>query len=270
MQRSLVFILSVLCWGLGSSSLKAQIPTSLFLDAPILESGVDLQIGAIYRFSDVTTGTDALLTIMDLKNGATITILDDLANGGPQGNFQPTITGTPSLSPSVDFNIAFVATGTLSPVVLNNVNWSIIDIDGQAGLAEFNQLSPFGSYIIDNPTSVNVEDLGGAMYKFFDTSGVSQAGIGLGGSYAVTLQFATLQSFNLTMGMQGSSTSAITRLFSDGTAEPSYASPQVISVPESGGVVLIAAAGLLILLRWPGRVRLKSPQCRSGTPQQEV
>lgn len=252
MQRPIISMLFVLCWGLGYSSLKAQIPTSLFFDAPTLESGVDLQIGAIYRFSNVTTGTDALLTIMDLKNGATISILDDLANGGPQGNFQPTITGTPSLTPSVDFNLAFVATATLSPVVINNVDWSVIDIDGQAGLAEFNQLGLFGSYILDNPTSVNVEDLGGGMYKFFDTSGASQAGIGLGGSYAVTLQFATLQSFDLTMGMQGSSTAAITRLYSDGTADPTFVAPQNL-VPEPGGAALIAAAGLLILLRRPGR-----------------
>ena len=57
---------------------------------PQRQSGADLQEGATYLFTDVTTNVDAVLTIDSLVNGARVTAIDDNSNGaGYRDAFQP-------------------------------------------------------------------------------------------------------------------------------------------------------------------------------------
>ncbi len=49
---------------------KAQ-PDYVFTGG-VLESGTDLQIGAVYRFKEVKPGIDGLITIMDMTGGMTL------------------------------------------------------------------------------------------------------------------------------------------------------------------------------------------------------
>jgi len=67
-------------------------PDYVFTGA-ILESGTDLQIGAVYRFKDVKPGIDGIITILDMTGGMTLAQLD-----GPSGfdeAFQPYINCAP-------------------------------------------------------------------------------------------------------------------------------------------------------------------------------
>ncbi|HUS96402.1 MAG TPA: DUF4347 domain-containing protein, partial [Hyphomicrobiaceae bacterium] len=73
-----------------------------------LESGVDLQVGAVYRFSGVSPGFDALVEISDMQN-ATLAQLDDSSQGVDRA-FQPEIVGNAAGS-YVEFRIQFVAAG---------------------------------------------------------------------------------------------------------------------------------------------------------------
>ena len=73
------------------SQVKAQ-PDYVFTGG-VLESGTDLQIGAMYRFTNVKPGIDGLITITDMTGGMTLAQID-----GPSGfaeAFQPYINCAP-------------------------------------------------------------------------------------------------------------------------------------------------------------------------------
>jgi len=103
-----------------------------------------LSAGAVYRFSNVTTGVDARVSVIAL-NGATLATID--RDSGLVGNFQPELGGTDSRS--VDFKISFVTAGGTTPVTLD-LAASGIDIDGDSGnLREYVEFSrPLASYVL--------------------------------------------------------------------------------------------------------------------------
>lgn len=62
-----------------------------FSAAASLESGTALQQGAVYRIANITTGTDALVTILIIYN-ANVVNIDN--NGSEAANFKPQRTFT--------------------------------------------------------------------------------------------------------------------------------------------------------------------------------
>lgn len=104
-----------------------------------LISGTDLQAKAKYLFSNVNDATDAVITIDSLVNGAKVTILDDDSNGlGYKDAFQPAVKAGGIIGSSYAvFKMEFFETGTNTPVMLNNVNATALDIDGNLTLKEF-------------------------------------------------------------------------------------------------------------------------------------
>ncbi|MEO0878922.1 MAG: GEVED domain-containing protein [Pseudomonadota bacterium] len=123
---------------------------------PTLESGTALQVGAVYRFSNVTTGADALVTI-DAFNGASLAIID--RDTGLVDNFQPELVA--SGNSSVDFTITFVNAGTTTPLVFDFAA-SGIDIDGNnVDIREYAEFSiPLQEYVLNNPTRLDVNASG--------------------------------------------------------------------------------------------------------------
>ncbi len=113
-----------------------------------LESGVDLQIGAVYRFKEVKPGIDGLITILDMTGGITLADID-----GPSGfdeAFQPYINCAGSQKGYVEFQLDFVLAGTTTPAIMAEVPLTAIDIDGWAwpddNLYEFDQFEMSPSY----------------------------------------------------------------------------------------------------------------------------
>ncbi|WP_047545022.1 T9SS C-terminal target domain-containing protein [Psychroserpens sp. Hel_I_66] len=115
--------------------------------------------GEVFRFADVQTGVDALVTLVDFVN-AEVDVLDD--NTENTEYFKPGTRFT-SLNPNqegyVEFNIQFVVSGTttLAPEaaeVFVNLN----DIDGTPDLRERDRVQTPISYTVSNPTDVNVEN----------------------------------------------------------------------------------------------------------------
>jgi hypothetical protein len=96
--------------------------------APSLVSGVDRAVGAVYRFSNVKTGVDALVTIVSAVN-ATVATFDQTGQGWGAA-FQPNITVQSMRNGYVDFRIDFVATGTSTPASQPQVAITAMDIDG--------------------------------------------------------------------------------------------------------------------------------------------
>ena len=106
---------------------------------PQRQSGADLQEGATYLFTDVTTNVNAVLTIDSLVNGARVTAIDDNSNGaGYRDAFQPSIQSGGIIGQSYAvFTIKFYHANTTNPAILSNVNATAVDLDGNNMLKEF-------------------------------------------------------------------------------------------------------------------------------------
>ncbi len=136
---------------------------------PTLITGTAGAVNAQYRFSNVTGGTDAIVTIMS-KSHPDIDIIDiDIpvsTYGGYEAAMQPIIdynwiNGGGSFDAagekSVTFKIDFVETGTTTPKVMPNFIASGIDIDGSGSeVREFIESSGYQSHEIQTPTSLTL------------------------------------------------------------------------------------------------------------------
>ena len=127
---------------------------------PSLYAGVAGKDGAVYRFAGVKTNVDALLTIN--KRSSSQVTLDsvDMTSTGYGKAFQPMVTYTNSklngtVSWWMEFNISFVNSSTLAPLVVDSLAATALDIDGDDHtLSEQFTALGSGSYVVNNPTSL--------------------------------------------------------------------------------------------------------------------
>ena len=153
---------------------------------PTLVSGVNRQVGSVYRFSSVSPGTDALVTILQLTNGITLNSIDASGTGYNEA-FQPEIIPVASQNAFVEWRITFVNTGTAVPAVQAFVPATPLDIDGEnySGLRlfEYDRL-----------------DLGALSLSDFDMGGghllVTRYGSAVMGRNVASLNFPGIDSLN--------------------------------------------------------------------------
>ena len=100
-----------------------------------------LNVGARYRFSNVNDTADAIVRIDSLINGATVVSIDDNTPGtGYAFAFQPRVrVGNIGRSYAV-FSISFYKKNTNTPVSLQYINGTPLDIDGGSTLKESAEL----------------------------------------------------------------------------------------------------------------------------------
>ncbi|MGF1515744.1 MAG: Ig-like domain-containing protein, partial [Elainellaceae cyanobacterium] len=206
---------------------------SLVFQNQVLESGSDLQAGAIYRYSNVTTGLDALVTIEAINNGAVLSILDDTSFGDLNA-FQPEIGG-PTGS-SVDFSIAFVQAGTNTPTAAPDFLATWVDLDGDPSFQEFGELSGFTDLTVESNTALTVSGAGGSRQFIgadFTIDGISTTST----EVMATASYTGVTGFTLRAGINGG-TSPNQRLFSlnfDEGLLNNYADPQTTTVVDTDG-----------------------------------
>jgi Secretion system C-terminal sorting domain len=124
---------------------------------PTLQSGSDLNVGAVYLFKNVTTGVDAKLRVDATVNGARLVDIDN--NDGIYGykeQIQPVVeTGNATGESYVQFTISFYAANTNTLKAIQKANITPIDIDGYDALKEFVELSMgnsgMASYMRNSP-----------------------------------------------------------------------------------------------------------------------
>ncbi|MGY8914053.1 MAG: Ig-like domain-containing protein, partial [Flavobacteriales bacterium] len=123
---------------------------------PVLISGVALKQGAVYRIPNVTVGTDALVTIVNIYN-ATVKDIDnnsvDKAAFRPFTAFAFSNKGEQGL---IEYKIRFVTSGGSSPVVLDKIFMNFNDIDGTNQYGEQTWSYNPTSYVIANPTELTM------------------------------------------------------------------------------------------------------------------
>jgi len=182
-----------------------------------LESGTPLAEGAVYRFHDVKSGVDALVTIDALYGGATLSQIDDASPSG--ANLSPVLGGIPSNDPNpqADLFIAFVIADTSTPIVLDELDVTSADIDGDGTEArrEFAIMSGFDYYVIEGnpPSELTVTTVPqGTQFTapLADYGGVSTDTTWI----AVTARFVNVSQVDIGIGQTGTGTVTGTRVSS--------------------------------------------------------
>lgn len=127
-----------------------------FSSAATLVSGSPLTQGAVYRIANVTTGTDALVTIVTTFNVSVANI--DNNSEDPQSFKPQTAFNFPNIGDQgyVEYNIQFVNSGGSTPVVIPKFFMNFNDIDGGANYAEQNWADNPATYTTENPTELTM------------------------------------------------------------------------------------------------------------------
>ena len=186
------------------------IPTLNFTN-PTLISGTAGANNAQYRFSNITGGTDAIVTIMS-RSHANISIIDlDIpaaTYGGYDAAMQPIIdynwingdgTFNAAGERSVTFKIDFVVTGTTTPKVMPNFIASGIDIDGSGDeVREFIQSSDYQSHQVQTPTSLTLSGALKAKGSYATYVGINELALDAIISYA----YVNTSSITITYGAE--------------------------------------------------------------------
>ena len=146
MKRVLLCLLVVaVISGIANERASAQVSLSFTDFAHV--SGPALQAGAVYRFTAVTTGVDALLEVKALVGGASLVQIDDPNTSTDQ--LQPTLNGAPDQNPQADFSISLISTATSLPVAVAGLMVGAVDVDGSAGRQEYVIMSGVQSYTVE-------------------------------------------------------------------------------------------------------------------------
>lgn len=127
-----------------------------FSAAAVLVSGSPLTQGAVYRIANITTGTDALVTIVTTNN-ATVANIDN--NTADPASFKPqTAFNFPNVGDQgyIEYNIQFVNSGLFTPVIIPKFFMNFNDIDGGANYGEQNWADNPSTYTTSNPTELTM------------------------------------------------------------------------------------------------------------------
>ena len=136
---------------LSSNSAQAQATPQLKFCQPHLVAGVDGQIGATYKFANVSPDIDAYITIEDIVNGAVLRTIDD-STLGYYNAWQPTVGGPGTYGSSyIKWDVKFDSAN--APHVFSTLAASAIDVDGDNGsVREFIDVNGQSSYNL--PTQI--------------------------------------------------------------------------------------------------------------------
>lgn len=204
-------VLSILILSLSLQS-KSQGYGFNFNSTPTLVSGSPLAVGAKYKFGNVASGTDALVTIVSATGGATVTTLDDNSTTKPEA-FSPIIR-IPALSTGlVEFKIEFVNGGG-NPKIIDTLRATAMDIDGNSTLHEIDMLdmgpSSLLSYLATTLQINVVQTL--TQYLATNVAGVEYAGVDTSAKNVMfTLTKNNISSFTYKAGAANTGNAAVTR-----------------------------------------------------------
>ena len=193
--------------------------TGLVFRNPVLKSGYALRQGAVYLFSNVFAGIDATVRIDALVNGAQVNKIDDNSNGlGYIDAFQPEIR-IPRLKGEAyaTFTFRFYEAGTPVLKIMNNVQASTVDVDGNPLLKEFSEIDMGGgkASFMSSALDINVLQVLSNHFKGSNILGIERDGIdtaALGNMFTVTN--SNISSFSVKYGASTVNANAANRQFS--------------------------------------------------------
>ncbi|NND11147.1 MAG: hypothetical protein HKN96_08045, partial [Flavobacteriaceae bacterium] len=156
MKLKLLTLTLIFCAFAWQFDVNAQ---DLKFDNLVLVSGVDKEVGAIYRQTLAAPGIDATITIVDLTGGTTLHTFDDNGSGMIDA-FQPTVTKSATLLEEyARFQFDFFVTGTSTPTNVVNAEVNAVDVDGCCGLFEYSVYHGADSYTVETPTALTAYEV---------------------------------------------------------------------------------------------------------------
>ncbi|MBB1194815.1 hypothetical protein DNC80_14185, partial [Flavobacterium sp. SOK18b] len=187
---------------------------NLSFQNPVFVSGSNNGIadeGDVYRFPNVTTGVDALVTISAIFGSGGTPSLSDLdkpaVTEGVDGfdeAFQPSMLTNGGNPVAFTFTFNFVtAGGTIANPVRLNYYASALDVDGDnANLREYVEMNLPDARFNSNPTNLTFATTGTSFRGTATTSAV-QPGTGVAPGFAYTAYFENRSSMVITIGSMG-------------------------------------------------------------------
>jgi gliding motility-associated-like protein len=183
-----------------------------FSATPSLLRGTAKMVGAVYRISNVLSGTDALVEIEARQNISDL-VLDD--NSSQPASFKPSTTtvNMPLNGEAyVQYKITFVASGTENPVILGSMFANIADNDGNAGHGEFAYFTDHVAYThlqtinmtVVNPVNDANEPWTKVVSGTYDATGTDTTDK----SVAVSVKYANFSSLRMRFGIVARQTNA--------------------------------------------------------------
>ncbi|PHS02705.1 MAG: hypothetical protein COA80_00005, partial [Leeuwenhoekiella sp.] len=139
--------------------------------SPTLVSGSNLQVGAVYRFSNVFLDApagaqvDALVRIVAFNNGASLLDIDVNDGRGVREFFQPYVNSTNNGDQNVEFEITFVSSGgTYGDEVEISFFATPYDIDGDSvATREYAEVSLSDAYYQSENTVIRIDQKPGSV-----------------------------------------------------------------------------------------------------------
>jgi hypothetical protein len=139
-------LLFIIPFNLSTQAQSSNFPSMTF-HSPVLISGVNNEVNAVYLFANVCDGVDATITIVGISNGAALNNIDDTTGAGYYDAFQPYVNAAPNDSSYIDWKIDFKVAGTTRDTMLPKVAITGVDVDGDgAYLKEFIVASTPGTF----------------------------------------------------------------------------------------------------------------------------
>jgi len=186
---------------------------SLDFRGAILESGGAGKDDAVYRFSKVDKGIDALVRIKERSDSLVYLANIDISTSGFDKAFQPVVGYNKGTAPGavdwwMDFEISFVASNTSMPVIVNAFDVSGIDIDGNGDkIREYMSLYGLNSYVLESNSLLNVSSVSQLINgiatkgKRFDGPALNYVNIDTSGTAVmVTASYVKTNTFTVRMG----------------------------------------------------------------------
>jgi hypothetical protein len=158
MKSIFTLVLAIAAGTFSTQSLTAQCNApSLTFHSPVLLSGINGQVGAVYNFAKVAPGLDAHVTVLDIIGGATLFNIDDSTGIGYYDAFQPYVGAAAKDTSFIDWRITFKKAGTNMDTMLTCLAVTGVDVDGDASaLKEFIEAATPGSFAVDPFTNLSV------------------------------------------------------------------------------------------------------------------
>jgi hypothetical protein len=148
MKPFLLFITTLLI----NAAAFCQSGPQLIFNNPVLVNGTANSQGAVYRFSNVTTGVDAEMKLKKFsRNDIVMATIDNSVLGWDKA-FQPEFGLAGVVAPNqhwyIDFELTFFKAGTNTKQKMDTVDLTALDVDGDG-----NSISEYVTY--DKPNSIS-------------------------------------------------------------------------------------------------------------------
>lgn len=210
-------LLAELLFLLLTITVKAQ-PEFDFSNSSLV-SGTQRTEGAVYRFTQVRPGVDAMVRIADLTNGVTLNSID--GSSGFTRAFQPVIQVPAQTNGYAEFSISFVIANTILPSIQLEVPMTPIDVDGQTNgsgrIFEYDQvqnLLGLGQFLDFNMLGGELNlNLGQNWLTGTNTAGIDYPGVDTLAKQAMfTVVVASVGSITIRVGADNQTNASAQRL----------------------------------------------------------